>query len=194
MLTRIGPSAMTMDMVSRNCGISKRTLYETFPDKRTLVMECIKVDQTRHNQEFREIFETASNCFDALFKAYLKVRRYLQNTSATFMDELKRIYPDVHAEREQNEKRLVLGLSKVIKRAQDEGHVIKGVNTDIAAFLFFSTMRNVEHSERLRYYEFDKVDVFDGAFLNFMRGMATIEGINYINEMIDKAVSSRQHE
>ena len=33
LMTRIGVSAMTMDMVARNCGISKRTLYETFPDK-----------------------------------------------------------------------------------------------------------------------------------------------------------------
>lgn len=36
-LSRMGPQSMTMDMVARNCGISKRTLYEKFPDKETLI-------------------------------------------------------------------------------------------------------------------------------------------------------------
>ena len=41
MLMSVGPASMTMDDVARACGISKRTLYETFPDKRTLISECI---------------------------------------------------------------------------------------------------------------------------------------------------------
>ncbi len=28
----VGPTSMTMDDVARACGISKRTLYETFPE------------------------------------------------------------------------------------------------------------------------------------------------------------------
>ncbi|MBQ3960991.1 MAG: TetR/AcrR family transcriptional regulator, partial [Muribaculaceae bacterium] len=41
LLKKIGASSMTMDMVARNCGISKRTLYEIFPDKKTLIKTCI---------------------------------------------------------------------------------------------------------------------------------------------------------
>ena len=37
MLMSVGPMSMTMDDLARTCGISKRTLYETFPDKRTRV-------------------------------------------------------------------------------------------------------------------------------------------------------------
>ena len=33
LLFTVGIASMTMDMVARSCGISKRTLYEQFPDK-----------------------------------------------------------------------------------------------------------------------------------------------------------------
>ena len=75
-------------------------------------------------------------------------------------------------------------MSNVLRKAQDEGHVIKGINTDIAAFLFLSTMRNLHHSDRLKDYGFNDVEVFDGAFLNFLRGIATLEGIDYIDNLI----------
>ena len=186
MLSRIGPQSMTMDLVARNCGISKRTLYETFPDKRTLIKECIDASHRHQDQEVRSIFEAADNCFDALFQVYVRVRNYLQENPMNFVDEIKRLYPEIFAHQQEQEKQFVQGLSNVLRKAQDEGHVIKGINTDIAAFLFLSSMRNLHQSERLKDYGFNDVEVFDGAFLNFLRGMATLEGINYIEKLIQQ--------
>ena len=53
MLMSVGPTSMTMDEVARACGISKRTLYEVFPDKRTLIGECI-----HHEHEFKNAART----------------------------------------------------------------------------------------------------------------------------------------
>lgn len=185
MLRRIGPSAMTMDMVARSCGISKRTLYEVFADKKTLILDCLMRDHQQHETEFKQIFETADNCFDALFKAYMKVRHDMEsNASIAFTREIKRMYPDVHSEHERNEKHFVKGLGEMLHKAQDEGHVIKHIDTEIAAFLFLSTMRGLHESERIEAYGFNEVDVFDGAFMNFLRGIATVEGIEFIDNHV----------
>ncbi|MBR5727370.1 MAG: TetR/AcrR family transcriptional regulator [Muribaculaceae bacterium] len=184
LLSRMGPQSMTMDMVARNCGISKRTLYETFPDKRTLIKECIDADHRRQSQEVKAIFASAPNCYDGLFQVYVRVRSYLQESSLNYVDELKRLYPEIFARQQEQEKQFVKNLSNVLRKAQDEGHVIKDINTDIAAFLFLSTMRNLHRSERLKDYGFKDVEVFDGAFLNFLRGMATLEGIDYIDKLV----------
>ena len=55
MLMSVGPTSMTMDDVARACGISKRTLYETFPDKRTLIEECIHHEHEAKNAALKEI-------------------------------------------------------------------------------------------------------------------------------------------
>ncbi len=184
LLSRVGPQSMTMDMVARNCGISKRTLYENFPDKRTLIKECIDADHRKQSQEVKAIFASAPNCYDGLFQVYVRVRTYLQESSMNFVDEIKRLYPEIFAHQQEQEKQFVQGLSNVLRKAQDEGHVIKSINTDIAAFLFLSTMRNLHRSDRIKNYEFKDIEVFDGAFLNFLRGIATLEGIDYIDTLV----------
>lgn len=184
LLSRVGPQSMTMDMVARNCGISKRTLYENFPDKRTLIKECIDADHRKQDTEVKAIFASAPNCYDALFQVYVRVRAYMQETAMNFVEEIKRLYPEIFAHQQEQEKQFVKGLSNVLQKAQDEGHVIKEINTDIASFLFLNTMRNLHRSERLKDYGFKDVEVFDGAFLNFLRGIATLEGIEYIDKLL----------
>ena len=61
MLMSVGPTSMTMDDVARACGISKRTLYEIFPDKRTLIAECMHREHELKNAHLKEDFSTSSN-------------------------------------------------------------------------------------------------------------------------------------
>ena len=114
LLSRIGPQSMTMDLVARTCGISKRTLYETFPDKRTLIKECIDDHHQRQNAEVRAIFESSPNCYDALFQVYRRVREYLRESSMNYIDEIRRLYPEIFAHQQEQEKQFVLGLSRVL--------------------------------------------------------------------------------
>ena len=91
MLMSVGPSSMTMDDVSRACGISKRTLYEAFPDKRTLIGECVRRQHQIKNAEVKEIFESSNNCFEAMYKVYNRARKMYQSTSVAFFNDIKRL-------------------------------------------------------------------------------------------------------
>ena len=181
LLQRIGPTSMTMDMVARACGISKRTLYEKFPDKRTLLKECIDWEHKRQNLEIKSIFETSDNCFAALFNVYTHVRRYFEDRSMAYIDDLRRLYPDLFVKQREQERHFVEQLSEVLRKAQDEGHVLPFISTDIAAFLFLATMRNLNENENIADYGFKRIEVFDGAFLNFLRGIATHDGRQIID-------------
>ena len=111
--------------------------------------------------------------------------RFLPEHAATCSRRRQPFYPELHAEHREKEKEFVIGLSQVLAKAQGEGHVMPNIDTDIAAFLFLSTMRNLNENERLADYGFSRVQVFEGAFLNFLRGIATIEGISYIDEFVN---------
>ncbi len=185
LLQRIGPSSMTMDMVARNCGISKRTLYEKFPDKRTLIKECLEAEHLRQDADVRNIFEQSENCFEALFNVYTYLRAYMQSRSLAYVDDIRRMYPDLFSKQQEQEQHFVMGLSQVLRKAQEEGHVLPIINADIASFLFLSTMRNLHHSDRIEEYGFKRIEVFDGAFLNFLRGIATAEGRDIIDSHVE---------
>ncbi len=185
MLMSAGPSSMTMDDVARACGISKRTLYETFPDKRTLIEECVNRQHKAKNAEVKEIFETSNNCFEAMYRVYQRARKMYANTSVAFINDIKRLYPDIFNQHMGNEKVTVDGLSSVLRKAQDEGLVIKRINPEIAAYLFVASMRELHENSHFAQYGFKSDDMFDHVFISFLRGVATIKGIEMI-EYLEK--------
>ena len=155
MLMSVGPTSMTMDDVARACGISKRTLYETFPDKRTLIGECIHHEHEKKNAAMKEIFSTSSNCFEAMYRVYQRARKMYDTTSMAF-------------------------IASVLRQAQDEGLVIKRINPEIAGYLFTQSMRVLHENPNGDKYGFKQEDIFDHVFVSFLRGVATLKGIEMI--------------
>ena len=190
LLMSVGPSSMTMDDVARACGISKRTLYETFPDKRTLIGECMHRHHEIKNAAVKEIFDTASNCFEAMYRVYQRAREMYKSTSVAFINDIKRLYPDIFEKHMENEKVTIDGLANVLRKAQDEGLVIKRINPEIAAYLFLLSMRELHERASNNKYGFKDTDLFDHVFVSFLRGVATIKGI----EMIEYLENQQQQQ
>lgn len=184
LLVSIGPSSMTMDMVARECGISKRTLYEVFPDKKTLIMECIKADHVRSQQEACRIYHDANNCFEALFGIFKMVRQYLNKRSQAFIDDVKRLYPDVLRQQDEGEKVITTQLAGVLEKGKDEGLICDIVDCRLASVLFFTLMRAVHHNHNISDMGFTPIQAFDAAFINFMRGMSTQRGLEVIEAQV----------
>ena len=180
MLKSVGPTSMTMDDVARACGISKRTLYEIFPDKRTLIGECMHRQHEAKNTQLKEIFNTSSNCFEAMFRVYQRARKMYETTSMAFINDIKRLYPDIFEKHMENEKTVIAGIASVLRQAQDEGLVIKRINPEIAAYLFSQSMRVLHENPNGTKYGFKEEDMFDHVFISFLRGVATIKGIEMI--------------
>lgn len=185
LLFAMGPVAMTMDMVARSCGISKRTLYEQFPDKKTLIGECMLADHDKTAAEFKRIFDDASNCFEALFGVFAFMRKKLASTHITFHDDIKRLYPDLHCSlHKESDHQRVMGLASVLSNAQSEGLVVESINTQVASFLFFATIKSLHRINQISEYDFTQMDVFDGAFINFLRGVASAKGLELIEDYL----------
>ncbi|MBQ6166773.1 MAG: TetR/AcrR family transcriptional regulator [Muribaculaceae bacterium] len=180
MLMSVGPTSMTMDDVARACGISKRTLYETFPDKRTLIGECIHREHELKNAAMKEIFNTSSNCFEAMYRVYQRARKMYETTSVAYINDIKRLYPDIFEKHIENEKTVITGIASVLRQAQDEGLVIKRINPEIAAYLFSRSMRQLHENPNGVKYGFKIEDMFDHVFISFLRGVATVKGIEMI--------------
>ena len=184
LMMRIGPQSVTMDMVARDCGISKRTLYETFPNKHNLISDVIKYNQLKTNEKFSQIFEQASNSFEAMMGVYTVAREFIQKISPVFLTDIKRLYPEVFEEYKAQELNHILSLAKIISKAKEEGLVLPGIKCKIAAYLFYNNMKNLHHMQDFPFPEYSATEVFDGAFLNFMRGMATTKGQKIIEEHV----------
>lgn len=193
LMMRIGPQSVTMDMVARDCGISKRTLYETFPNKHDLICDVIKFNQEASNAKFVEIFEQSSNSFEALMGVYTVARDFIQKTSQVFLTDIKRLYPEAFNEYKNQEISHILSLAKIIRQAKDEGLALPGIKCKIAAFLLTNNMKNLHNMQDFPFPEYTAAEVFDGAFLNFMRGIATTKGQEIIEDYVVKNLINKEN-
>lgn len=193
LMMRIGPQSVTMDMVARDCGISKRTLYETFPNKHNLICDVIEYNQQQANAKFTQIFEQSSNSFEALMGVYRVAREFIQKTSPVFLTDIKRLYPEAFDEYKAQELNQILSLAKIISKAKEEGLVLPGIKCKIAAYLFTNNMNNLHHMQDFPFPEYSVTEVFDGAFLNFMRGIATTKGQEIIEEHVVKYLINKDN-
>ncbi len=186
LMMRIGPQSVTMDMVARDCGISKRTLYETFPNKHNLISCVMNHNQKLLNEKFTQIFEDSANSFEALLGVYTTVREFINRISPVFLSDLKRLYPEVFDEYKAHETQHMESLAKIIHRAKEEGLALEGIKCKIAAFVFINNIKSIHYMEDSPFSEYTMAEVFDGAFLNFMRGIATKDGQEIIENFVVK--------
>ena len=65
-----GIKSITMDDIATSLGISKRTLYEVFSDKETLLEECILKGQKEGDEFLKNVLATSGNVLEVLLKFY----------------------------------------------------------------------------------------------------------------------------
>ena len=95
LLTQYGISSVTMDFIAKECGISKRTLYEQFTDKNTLVVKAIKRCNEEQRKQFCKIVEEAPNRLIAILKMYSIIRDFIVNINPAFFFDMDRLYVEI---------------------------------------------------------------------------------------------------
>ena len=134
MFSQYGIKSVSMDDIARNTGISKRTIYEFFEDKETLLQEAIKY----HNNTMRKILSelekgpfTALDVFVLFYEEFMKHPRWYIKR---YYDDLKR-YPKAVEQAEKDKADFTTRCIKLLNRGGKEGVFQKDLNIEILALL-----------------------------------------------------------
>lgn len=90
-----GIKSITMDDIATSLTISKRTLYEVFPDKETLLEECIRRGHKEHDEFLRDVVATADNVMEVLLRLFQWSIEKFHATNKSFFEDIKK-YPKAY--------------------------------------------------------------------------------------------------
>ena len=90
--TSKGIKSITMDDIAAALGISKRTLYEVFSDKESLLKECILKAQADRDKYLQKIFEQSHNVLEVILAVFQKSIEVFHQTNKRFFEDIKK-YP-----------------------------------------------------------------------------------------------------
>jgi AcrR family transcriptional regulator len=186
---RSGIKSITMDELARHLGISKRTIYENFKDKETLLIACFEAYHEQKRAFSQKVFLEADNVADAIMVLLRKDTEEASQRQFNVMDDIRKYYPQVyrkHLADFHTDKCRELG--QMITRGIKEGVFRENLNPEIIVHFFSSQVDNIHQDNYLS--KFSVTDVFENLALTFLRGICTAKGLEIIDQYKEKLSKS----
>jgi TetR/AcrR family transcriptional regulator, cholesterol catabolism regulator len=185
---KYGIKSVTMDDIARELGISKKTLYQFFEDKKDLLTHVLKEAQERDIANMAHSFTHSHDAIDENLKMAKHIVGELTKlkSAQTVLYDLKKYYHELwqHFERNMNDNVYNSTLQN-LERGKKEGLYRENVDSDMIAKLYVSKMMCFVDEEMFPSKNYDKVKLFTQYLVYHIRGVATTKGLKKLEEQLD---------
>ena len=177
---RDGIRQVRMDDVASALSISKKTLYEVFVDKETLLLEVVKLTSEALCMGIRDILANSTNVVEQIYLLYKRVIEHSREVNALFFTELTR-YAEVEAYFERMHAEHSRYVKEWLKKGVKQGLLRDDINYDIFlqqdGFQIDKLLRNPSVRE------YPAEVIYRSVVLVLLRGLATEEGLKVIEKI-----------
>lgn len=187
LFSRYGVKGVSMDQIARNSNISKRTLYEFFEDKETLLSEALEFNFTEHVSLIKRLDEDSESVIDIFFYFYEKIMEMPRWYTPKFYDDIKK-YPrarEIQELQKMTFHKMMLGW---FERGVKEDDFAGDVNFEILVRLVRGHLKMLRPSQA--FSQFSSKDVYNTIILVFLRGICTAKG----NERLERHIRKKQYD
>ena len=187
LFSKYGFRGVTMDDIARDRGMSKKTLYQFFKDKGSLVEAVMGYVQEGETRFIKEITTTSNNPVEHFVRISTYFSQLLQELNPIAIYELKRYYPKVWAKNVAHidEQWLAL-LIQILERGQEKGYFRSEIDTNIIARSRVLQVQNGCDPDLFPVREFNQQHVQEQFFIHFMYGICTAKGLALYHEIIQQ--------
>jgi AcrR family transcriptional regulator len=175
-----GIKAVRMDDIAAAEGISKRTLYELYADKETLLLEVLHAHHQQEHLQMAEVALNAHNVMEIILQSYQRTVHILQSVTRLFLEELK-FYPKVQAYLEEQRQVGLNAIRRFYQRGVQEGLFQADLNYDIVCVMFREQMISLLKSEDCK--DFSIAEIYHTVALTHIRGIATEKGRELLHDL-----------
>lgn len=181
LFTTNGIKSITMDEIAASLGISKRTLYEVFPDKETLLEECILKSQKDGDIFVKGVIETSGNVLEVLLRCYQWSIERFHATNKKFFEDIKK-YPKAYQLMKNNRNWSSEDTVNFFKEGVKQGIFRDDVNFAIINLLVRDQLDLLMNSDICNEYSF--LEVYESIMFTFLRGISTEKGARVLEDFI----------
>lgn len=183
---KFGIRAVTMDDLSRELGMSKKTIYKYFSDKDALIRTIIAF-KTQSDREICAIAtRQAENAIDEMIRISEFVSEMLQDVHSSVFFDLQKYHRDAWQLMEDHKNTFVRSQIKGnIERGINEGIYRANADSDILSKVYVATMSALfdGHTFPPNEYKFNRV--FNQIIRFQIRGLASSEGLEYLKNRLN---------
>jgi len=174
---RYGIRTMTMDALAEAMGISKRTIYERFKDKDTLLLEVIRYYKDKTSEESHRLIEQSDNAIEALFRIIKMTVEQMARMSPAFFHDFKKYHQKVFRQfSEPGEMRDMSMTRKLLETGIRQEVFRDDIHLEIVNHAIHAIFDLFGHSSDMIDAGFNRKDMFEHILIPYFRGISTKKG------------------
>jgi len=187
-LLRLGIRSVTMDDLARELSISKKTLYATFGDKRTMIQGLVARHTEQDKISCQQQREVSENAIDEMFRVTSFVAERIKFANPTFFYDLKMKYPKAFQVMQDYKWNYILNvLIENVNNGVKEGLYVDDFDAEIISRVYLQNMDTIFGHEMFTELKKSPYELFLTIFHLHLRGIVTDRGLQILNKKLDDA-------
>ena len=188
MFQNFGYSKVTMEEIAQNLGISKKTLYKFFSNKKHILTEVISSVKCEVEQKFEKVLSDENSDFiqklQGVFDIIGENVKYMQGH---FTSDIILNHPEIWSEiQEFKRKKSHVQFSRLIEQGMREGFIKSDISSQLTVLVYSAALREIMVPDILSQIPMSKNQVYHEIIKMLFEGILSEKGrFRYINLQFD---------
>lgn len=187
-----GFKSVTMDDVARRSGVSKKTLYQFFDNKNSIIHDTMDWYKQGIRCHCDSLMAEAKDAIEAFVKIKVHFDSFYKEINPIALNELQRFYPEGYQQFRDNLESDVAAVKSNLLQGIEEGLYRSDLNADILARLHMETMVMIMISPTLLSNRHDLFSLTREVLEHFILGVVTTKGEKLYRKYKEQYLKTQQ--
>jgi AcrR family transcriptional regulator len=180
---RFGLKSITMDDIASKLSMSKKTIYQYFKDKDSLVSEFVKGFLDQQKIELLKIRKESKDVIEELVKTSEYLKTKVCNVNPVVLLDLRKYHPAAWKIFQDHKKEFIQNhISETLRNGMFDGYFRKNMNVKIISRMRIEQIEQGYNPDIFPVEEFPSSDVQIQLFDHFVYGICTLKGHQLLNQ------------
>jgi len=184
---QFGLKSITMDDIAKKVGVSKKTIYQFFNDKNSIVVKSVHEHFSEHQKEIEEVLKNSVDVIEAMYRLSKCMKVQVEAVNPTVLYDLQRYFPKAFKRfLEFKNSFMHKNLQKILKEGMQSGYFRKEINTEILTIQRIEQVQLAFNQEVFPRDKFDFKEIHEQLFDHFIHGILTEKGKEKYNQYLNE--------
>lgn len=177
LFTEHGVKSITINRIVKELRTSKRTIYNHFTDKISLLRACLDVYNTKVAAENEEIIASSENVLEAMGYLHQKIVRRSHQVNPNFFGDIIHYYPGLlHESYKAHGNFAHQQLVRLAAWGIEDGIFEKDLDIDVVGKTVLTMLKMLKDNSLFPVTEYSKERLTFGILVPYLRGLCTPKG------------------
>tara|TARA_R100001369_G_scaffold88187_1_gene124396 strand:- start:1235 stop:1840 length:606 start_codon:yes stop_codon:yes gene_type:complete len=187
MFLSLGFKSVTMDDISNEMGISKKTIYTHFKNKTELVKESVLSVFQGITCGIDNILLENKDPIEELYEIKKFVMLRLKDEKSSPQYQLQKYYPEIYTMiKAKKYENMAACTVENLNRGVEKGVYRKNIDVDFISNLYFSGIDSINDETLFPASQFSKTQLMEDYLEYHLRGIVTPKGLQTLNKFINE--------